>query len=792
MNQPATATPSWSLFAVALLLALLVTPFASTACAEEPATPAAEGGGEGDDPPTEETEAERKAREAAEAKAKAEKDLLEQEAAQAEKEERERQNPTRNGLPPLDPIPTDPSCTPYAGGMILIPRGKATIGTKPAQLASMLEGRPKEQVDVFLFERPQTVRDIGPYLYMRTEVTNAQYLQFMQTSTRVYDTDKERTNTIAGIAREIWSVDEKEARGPKYRAHRQLYEANKEVIWAAFQAAKKNGLPIFDQLVKRLPNGDIDEHATFLAMVHEPLPHGTKLTYTAVRPPDHWAGNTPPDDELDHPVRGISYNDAELFAAWAGMHVQLEEEFEYAARGPEAHTWPWGEERMTDERRANWGTKIVGSDYEARTVPVGEIEAGASWCGAVDQVGNVAEWTGSWFKRYPGDDQKTENSWLGEYVKVIRGGSAKDLEWLVLRPAFRNWQGGGSHAPPYPSNRFPWVGFRCAAYLDPGRDHIGPIDRRITRRLKVRSSWLDEDRYLGAATRDWAPAGTIAENHVHVLGPSYSVVFIPLKAMFFEDSVKENKELWEKPSKANKGVTLKRKSESEFCFLPVGVLHSDVDLVELDIIKPESEMTEDELKDLEKKRKRKDAFKPLTKGGGVAPAGTYIVGYWYGEAALFDASMDLVAFIPKMLEQLIQVDVQKAKADKVPPSSLMLDADLDEGRIQHWFPLGGKKPDAKLWVTLDIGLRFAPGQLYAKSKAEKNPWELSTPATRAEARAAEGGAEGEAKPDGEPDKPEAGDDDEGDVPDEPDGSTDEPEDEPEDEPTKDEPAGEPK
>ena len=52
--------------------------------------------------------------------------------------------------------------------------------------------------------------------------------------------------------------------------------------------------------------------------------------------------------------------------------------------------------------------------------------------------------------------------------------------------------------------------------------------------------------------------------------------------------------------------------------------------------------------------------------------------------------MDLVAFIPKMTEQLIQVDVQKAnKPAQVPPSSLSLDADLDEGRIQHWFPLGG-------------------------------------------------------------------------------------------------------
>ena len=743
MNPPATTTPSWSLLAAALLLGIVVAPFGATAGADEPTAPAANEAADGDDPapepgaPAEETPEERARREAEEKRKKDEaaalqKELEEEAAAQKAKEER-----SRNGLPPLDPIPLDPSCTPYAGGMILIPRGKATIGTKPQQLASMLEGRPKEQVDVFQFERPQFVVDIGPYLYMRTEVTNAQYLQFMNTSQRVYDTSKERLTTIEDIAREIWSIDEKEARGPRYRASYQLYLANKDVIWAAFQGTTRNGKPLFDQLVKRLPNGDIDERGTFEAMRREPLPHEkpdpiTILTYTAVRPPDHWDGNTPPDDQLDHPVRGISYNDAELFAEWAGMHVQLEEEFEYSARGPEGHTWPWGEERMTDERRANWGAKIVGKDYEAKTVPVGEIKAGASWCGAVDQVGNVAEWTGSWFQKYPSDESKTENSWLGEYIKVIRGGSAKDLEWLVLRPAFRNWQGGGSHAPPYPSNRFPWVGFRCAAYLEPGRDHLGPISRRVTRRMKVRSTWLDEASYLGAATRDWSPVGTIDSNQVHILGPSYSIVFIPLKAMFFEDAVKENKELWEKPTRANKGVTLKKRSEAEYCFLPVGVLHTDVPLVELDVVKPTSEMTEDELKDLEKKRKRKDAFKPFVKGGGEAPAGSYIIGYWHGEAALFDASMDLVAFIPKMTEQLIQVDVQKAnKPAQVPPSSLSLDADLDEGRIQHWFPLGGKKRDPKLYVTLDIGLRFKQGQLYAKTKNDTNPWELSTPAVRA-------------------------------------------------------------
>lgn len=181
----------------------------------------------------------------------------------------------------------------------------------------------------------------------------------------------------------------------------------------------------------------------------------------------------------DHPVTHVAYEDAEVYATWAGKELATEAEWEYAARGGlEGAEFVWGHERMPEGKLlANWWqgefpwqhTMVDGFEGSAT---VGSFPPNGF--GLYDMAGNVWEWTSDWYTaRHPedgdgpccvpgdlrgGPEDESYDPTLPQFKiprKVIKGGSflCCDNYCQRYRPAARR--------PQMIDTGMTHIGFRC-------------------------------------------------------------------------------------------------------------------------------------------------------------------------------------------------------------------------------------------------------------------------------------------------------------------------------------------
>ncbi len=192
-----------------------------------------------------------------------------------------------------------------------------------------------------------------------------------------------------------------------------------------------------------------------------PVPLSEWSRWWRWQPGASWRRPDGPGSDLtgraDHPVVLVSYDDALEYAGWAGRDLPTEVEFEYAARGGAgATTYAWGEEARPDGRlMANtWQGRFpylnTGADGWAGTSPVGSFPANGY--GLVDTIGNVWEWTSTFFltgaDREAGDALAREAaSPAGSSTEHARGSCCAPVRSDVVAGAAATTLGAASRAP---------------------------------------------------------------------------------------------------------------------------------------------------------------------------------------------------------------------------------------------------------------------------------------------------------------------------------------------------------
>lgn len=147
----------------------------------------------------------------------------------------------------------------------------------------------------------------------------------------------------------------------------------------------------------------------------------------------------------NHPANCVDWAQASQYCQWAHKRLPSEEEWEYAARGPDFRKYPWGN---TDPQRSSLCWDRGGSTY---TCAVGSTLSDVSPFGVYDLAGNVEEWTSSRYCPY-------STPACGVDRVVIRGGNSGYRSYRPFLDMVRTAHRRSATPSSYDQNK----GFRCA------------------------------------------------------------------------------------------------------------------------------------------------------------------------------------------------------------------------------------------------------------------------------------------------------------------------------------------
>jgi formylglycine-generating enzyme required for sulfatase activity len=186
------------------------------------------------------------------------------------------------------------------------------------------------------------------------------------------------------------------------------------------------------------------EYAQFIEATHRPAPA-------------HWANGVMPPELAEHPVVNVDFADADAYCRWLSAttgracRLPTEAEWEKAARGslPNKRLYVWDDkwrDNACNTQEAGRGATTAVTEYET---------VNRSVFGVVDLLGNVWEWTTSWYEPYAGSSHKSDK--YGQQYRVVRGGSWRHTVSEARLSA------RGRYAP---DTRRPYLGFRVASAAD--------------------------------------------------------------------------------------------------------------------------------------------------------------------------------------------------------------------------------------------------------------------------------------------------------------------------------------
>ncbi|CAG0902303.1 unnamed protein product [Cyprideis torosa] len=251
---------------------------------------------------------------------------------------------------PLSPIKDRPKNIPPPEGMVWIPGAVFAQGAVPQDLLAMAHEKPpiKVAVDGFFMDK--------------TEVTNAQFAQFVA-----------ETGYVTIAERPIkWEEMKKQLPEGTPKPHDSILQP---------------GALTFKKAKQTLPNlYDFSQWWQWSIGANWKHPNGP-------------GSNIKGKDNF--PVVQVSYEDALAYCQWAGRRLPTEAEWELAARGGETgNIFFWGDDKAQLSQMANsWEGEFPVSnslkDGFERLAPVKSYPPNGY--GLYDMAGNVWEWTSDWY-----------------------------------------------------------------------------------------------------------------------------------------------------------------------------------------------------------------------------------------------------------------------------------------------------------------------------------------------------------------------------------------------------------